>query len=165
MVERAMNEEENDSETETSHAAVYVMSVAAELVGTHPQTLREYERRGLISPYRTDGGNRRYTQSDIQKVLRVKKMRVEGMSLTAIASLMDYEEALYILKEENDSLKSELEKTQHRLGDVEHRLHEVESTVRSTSKALIKAQSRDFILVSHKEDHDSTEQSEDSHGS
>jgi MerR family transcriptional regulator/heat shock protein HspR len=123
------------------------MSVAAELVGTHPQTLRDYERRGLISPSRTTGGNRRYTQSDIEKVLRIKKLRDEGMSLTAIVALMEYEEAIEVLQHENDELKHELAKTQHRLGNVENRLHEVESNIGSTE--IVKRTSRDVVLVVH----------------
>jgi len=148
------NAEQNDSEPNSSQAAVYVMSVAAELVGTHPQTLREYEKRGLINPSRTGGGNRRYTHADIEKVLRVKSLREEGMSLTAIAALMEYEEAIYLLKHENDVLKSELEKTQFRLGNVENRLHEVESTIGTNSKALVKAPNRDVVLVVQSEDAD-----------
>lgn len=141
----------DDEENDQTLAAVYVMSVAAELVGTHPQTLREYERRGLINPSRSGGGNRRYTQADIQKVLRVKKLREEGMSLTAISALMEYEEALLILKQENDGLKSELQETQSRLCDVENRLHDVESTIESNSMALVKTKSRDVVLVVHAE--------------
>lgn len=147
-------------EPDVSGAAVYVMSVAAELVGTHPQTLREYERRGFISPHRTDGGNRRYTTQDIQTVLRIKKMRDEGMSLTAIASLMEYEEALYILKEENAVLKDELEATQHRLGDVENRLHDVESTI-SSSTALVRAGSTDVVLSPKKNSQEHLEVDDD----
>ena len=134
-----------DAEIEIEHA-VYVMSVAAELVGTHPQTLREYERRGLIEPKRTQGGNRRYTQADIKKVLRIKKLRDEGMSLTAIVQLMEYEDALYILKQENDSLKHELDETKHRLGSVENRLHEVEATL-DNKKQIVKRQSEEVVLV------------------
>lgn len=126
---------------------VYVMSVAAELVGTHPQTLREYERRGLISPQRSSGGNRRYTARDIERILRVKKLREEGMSLTAIASLLEYEQALHILKNENDVLKHELEKTQARLGMVENKLAEVEAKVDKTSSAIVKAAKKDIVLV------------------
>lgn len=126
--------------------AVYVMSVAAELVGTHPQTLREYERRGFISPQRTQGGNRRYSTSDIHKLLRIKKMRDEGMSLTAISSLLEYEQALSLLERENAELKSQLLDTQHRLGDVEHRLRDVESSL-DTTKALVKAPRREVVAI------------------
>ena len=142
----AENAHTDDGEHSEPVAAVYVMSVAAELVGTHPQTLREYERRGFITPQRTSGGNRRYTPSDIQKVLRIRQLRDEGMSLTAIASLMEYEEALIVLKNENQELRDELEKTQHRLGDVEHRLHDVESSI-STSKALVKSHSHEVAVM------------------
>lgn len=100
---------ESSLNPDSSEAAVYVMSVAAELVGTHPQTLRDYERRGLVSPQRSTGGNRRYTHSDIKKVLRIKSLKDEGMSLTAISALMEYEEAILVLQIENDGLKTELQ--------------------------------------------------------
>lgn len=138
------NENIQNTEIEVD-AAVYVMSVAAELVGTHPQTLRDYERRGLVVPKRTPGGNRRYTQSDIKKILRIKRLRDEGMSLTAVIQLMEYEEALYILKEENDSLKHELDQTKHRLGNVETRLHEVESTL-DKKKGSVSIANNDKVL-------------------
>ncbi|MFN8016307.1 MAG: MerR family transcriptional regulator [Acidimicrobiia bacterium] len=139
-----MSEQRQNDDREVRQTAVYVMSVAAELVGTHPQTLREYERRGLITPTRSEGGNRRYTQGDIERILRVKKLREDGMSLSAIASLMEYEQAIYILKHENDELKQELEQTQLRLDDVENRLHEVEASIDS-SKALVRAKKKDVV--------------------
>ncbi len=159
MTNHAHDDDHATESPDVTGAAVYVMSVAAELVGTHPQTLREYERRGLISPHRTDGGNRRYTTQDIQTILRVKKMRDEGMSLTAIASLMEYEEALYLLQEENAILKDELEATQNRLGNVEHRLRDVESTISST--ALVRTGSRDVVLSSQKKVQESPGNDED----
>ena len=128
-----------------------VMSVAAELVGTHPQTLRGYERRGLVSPQRSTGGNRRYTHSDIKKVLRIKSLKDEGMSLTAISALMEYEEAILVLQIENDGLKTELQQTQIRLGNVENRLHEVEATIENNSKALVKYESRAVVLIEKSE--------------
>lgn len=141
------NTNSNSESSQENEAGVYVMSVAAELVGTHPQTLRDYERRGLVSPKRTTGGNRRYTHSDIQKVLRIKQLRDDGMGLTAISALMEYEEAIFVLQLENDELKSVLAHTQDRLGNVENRLHEVEATIENTSKALVKYESREVLLV------------------
>ena len=76
--------ENSDYINDADEIGLYVMSVAAKLVGTHPQTLREYERRGLITPQRTDGGNRRYANNDIERLMRIKTLREEGMSLTAI---------------------------------------------------------------------------------
>ncbi len=142
-----MSAQEKDIEFESDETAgIYVMSVAAELVGTHPQTLRDYERKGLLSPQRTQGGNRRYTQADIKRIMRIKALREEGMSVTAIAQLLEYEQAMLYLKHENETLKSELEKTQKRLGNVEDRLHHVESTIEKGSKALVKVESKEFIL-------------------
>lgn len=142
-----MSEPESELEPIESEAAVYVMSVAAELIGTHPQTLRDYERRGLVSPQRSTGGNRRYTKSDIQKVLRVKKLREEGMSLTAISAMLEYEVAIEQLSKENDNLKVKLAQTQDRLCNVESRLHEVETTIEDTSRALVKYKSSEVVLV------------------
>ncbi|HQZ14581.1 MAG TPA: MerR family transcriptional regulator [Acidimicrobiia bacterium] len=142
---------ESSLNPDSSEAAVYVMSVAAELVGTHPQTLRDYERRGLVSPQRSTGGNRRYTHSDIKKVLRIKSLKDEGMSLTAISALMEYEEAILVLQIENDGLKTELQQTQIRLGNVENRLHEVEATIENNSKALVKYESRAVVLIEKSE--------------
>lgn len=136
-------DDENQMEEEKG---LYVMSVAAQLVGTHPQTLREYERRGLVAPKRTDGGNRRYGNNDIERLLRIKTLRDEGMSLTAITQLLEYEKALYALKQENEELKSTLEDTQDRLDDVENRLAQVEDTLDSTSMEIVKVGIRDIVL-------------------
>ena len=61
--------------------AVYVISVAAELAGVHPQTLRVYERRGLVDPSRTGGGNRRYSQRDIEQLRRIQDLTAAGLNL------------------------------------------------------------------------------------
>jgi MerR family transcriptional regulator/heat shock protein HspR len=82
--------------------AVYVISVAAELAGMHPQTLRIYERRGLVSPARTEGGNRRYSDDDIQLLRRISELTDEGMNLEGIRRVMQ-------LENENARLREELE--------------------------------------------------------
>jgi MerR family transcriptional regulator/heat shock protein HspR len=71
--------------------AVYVISVAAELAGMHPQTLRQYERRGLVNPARTRGGNRRYSDEDIDVLRRVAELAAEGMNLEGIRRVMALE--------------------------------------------------------------------------
>ena len=81
--------------------AVYVISVAAELAGMHPQTLRIYERRGLVHPARTQGGNRRYSDADIEQLRRISALAEEGMNLEGIRRVME-------LEAENERLKSEL---------------------------------------------------------
>jgi MerR family transcriptional regulator/heat shock protein HspR len=81
--------------------AVYVISVAAELAGMHPQTLRQYERRGLVNPARTRGGNRRYSDEDIDVLRRVAELASEGMNLEGIRRVMQ-------LEAENARLRDEL---------------------------------------------------------
>ncbi|HWL45392.1 MAG TPA: MerR family transcriptional regulator [Ilumatobacter sp.] len=82
-------------------SAVYVISVAAELAGMHPQTLRIYERRGLVRPARTDGGNRRYSDADIEVLLRIAELTAEGMNVEGIRRVM-------ALEAENARLRHEL---------------------------------------------------------
>ena len=73
---------------------VYVISVAAELAGVHPQTLRIYERRGLVTPGRTSGGNRRYSEADIASLKRVAELAAEGMNLEGIRHVMQLEDEI-----------------------------------------------------------------------
>ena len=82
--------------------AVYVISVAAELAGMHPQTLRIYERRGLVRPARTQGGNRRYSDADIETLRRIAELANEGMNLEGIRRVMQ-------LEAENQRLRAELD--------------------------------------------------------
>jgi MerR family transcriptional regulator/heat shock protein HspR len=81
--------------------AVYVISVAAELAGMHPQTLRIYERRGLVQPARTQGGNRRYSDADIETLQRISELAEQGMNLEGIRRVME-------LEHENARLRDEL---------------------------------------------------------
>jgi len=86
----------------TPNQAVYVISVAAELAGMHPQTLRIYERRGLVNPARTQGGNRRYSDDDISLLRRIAELTNEGMNLEGIRRVME-------LEQENARLRAELD--------------------------------------------------------
>jgi MerR family transcriptional regulator/heat shock protein HspR len=85
--------------------AVYVISVAAELAGMHPQTLRIYERRGLVQPARTQGGNRRYSDVDIERLRRIQELAAEGMNLEGIRRVMELEAEVDRLRSENDQLR------------------------------------------------------------
>ena len=85
--------------------AVYVISVAAELAGMHPQTLRIYERRGLVQPARTQGGNRRYSDIDIDRLRRISDLAAEGMNLEGIRRVMALEAEVEHLRAENDHLR------------------------------------------------------------
>jgi MerR family transcriptional regulator/heat shock protein HspR len=86
--------------------AVYVISVAAELAGMHPQTLRIYERRGLVQPARTQGGNRRYSDIDIDRLRRISDLAAEGMNLEGIRRVMALEAEVEHLRAENDRLRA-----------------------------------------------------------
>ena len=80
--------------------AVYVISVAAELCGMHPQTLRIYERKGLVSPARTTGGSRRYSDADIALLQRISDLTSEGMNLVGVKRVLDLEQRVLILEAE-----------------------------------------------------------------
>ncbi len=86
--------------------AVYVISVAAELAGMHPQTLRIYERRGLVQPARTQGGNRRYSDLDIDRLRRISDLAAEGMNLEGIRRVMALELEVMRLRAENEELRN-----------------------------------------------------------
>lgn len=85
--------------------AVYVISVAAQLAGMHPQTLRIYERRGLLSPARTTGGNRRYSDADIARLRRISDLAATGMNLEGIRHVMSLEEEVVRLRAEVERLR------------------------------------------------------------
>lgn len=89
--------------------AVYVISVAAELAGIHPQTLRIYDRRGLVQPARTGGGSRRYSDADIEKLRRVHGLTSEGMNLDGVERVLALEAEVARLREQVARLTRELE--------------------------------------------------------
>src|SRR5262245_65985480 len=80
--------------------AVYVISVAAELAGVHPQTLRIYERKGLLRPARTGGGSRRYSQADIEQLQRIQELTNEGLNLAGVMRVLALEARVAELESE-----------------------------------------------------------------
>jgi MerR family transcriptional regulator/heat shock protein HspR len=87
--------------------AVYVISVAAELAGVHPQTLRIYERRGLVDPARTGGGSRRYSDADIALLTRIQELTTEGMNLVGVKRVLDLEARVADLEARLDQARVE----------------------------------------------------------
>lgn len=87
---------------------VFAIAVAAELAGMHPQTLRQYDRIGLVVPGRTRGGSRRYSMRDIEQLREVAQLSSEGMSLPAIARLLDLEDEVRMLRRRVTELEGEL---------------------------------------------------------
>ena len=88
--------------------AVFVISVAAELAGVHPQTLRIYERRGLIMPYRTPGGTRRYSQEDLNRLALIQELTDQGLNLEGVKKVLALRERVVKLESELSAIKDEL---------------------------------------------------------
>ena len=111
--------------------AVFVISVAAELAGVHPQTLRIYEREGLVRPKRTTANARRYSERDIQRLLEIKRLTGDGINLAGVAAVLELSEEIERLQASVAALEAELRAQARR-----HR-QEVESIRRSTRRDLV----------------------------
>jgi MerR family transcriptional regulator/heat shock protein HspR len=96
-------------------AAVYVISVAAELTGLHPQTLRTYERLGLITPGRTGGGGRRYSHRDIELLRQIAELTSSGIGIEGVRRILELENRVDALAARNEELVAELEATREAL--------------------------------------------------
>jgi len=107
--------------------AVYVISVAAELAGVHPQTLRIYERKGLVAPARTGGGSRRYSDADIDLLRRVQELTDEGLNLAGVKKVM--------------ALERELARANAKVEELRQQQHDVVEQARRESR-------RDLVPVS-----------------
>jgi MerR family transcriptional regulator/heat shock protein HspR len=87
---------------------VFVISVAAELTGLHPQTLRTYDRLGLVSPGRTVGGGRRYSLRDIELLQAVVRLTAEGLGLEGVRRVLELEQQVIELRQRVNELQAEL---------------------------------------------------------
>ncbi|MEY9952381.1 heat shock protein transcriptional repressor HspR [Leifsonia sp. EB34] len=87
---------------------VFVISIAAELAGMHPQTLRQYDRLGLVSPRRTAGKSRRYSMRDVQKLQEIARLGSEGVSLEGIRRILELEDHVNALNDRVRELESAL---------------------------------------------------------
>jgi MerR family transcriptional regulator/heat shock protein HspR len=85
----------------------YVISVAAELAGVHPQTLRIYERKGLLEPARSAGGTRRYSEEDLARLRRIQELTAAGCNLEGVRRVLELESELERLREELERLREE----------------------------------------------------------
>ena len=83
-----------------ANQAVYVISVAAELTGVHPQTLRIYERKGLLDPTRTSGGSRRFSERDLERLRHIQELTSTGLNLEGVRRVLQLESELSRLREE-----------------------------------------------------------------
>jgi MerR family transcriptional regulator, heat shock protein HspR len=98
-----------DESRRRDERAVYVISVAAELAGVHPQTLRIYERKGLLRPQRTSGNSRRYSERDIERLRMIQELtQAEGMNLAGVKRIMQMQRDLDRLRDRIRELEAEL---------------------------------------------------------
>jgi MerR family transcriptional regulator/heat shock protein HspR len=119
---------------------VFVISVAAELSGMHPQTLRQYDRLGLVTPGRAGGGGRRYSPRDVALLREVQRLsQEEGVNLAGIKRIIDLENQVEALRSRMSELQDELAHTQQQLADA-HR-----SALASVRRDLVPV--RDSALV------------------
>ena len=95
------------SREQRERRAVYVISVAAEIAGVHPQTLRIYERKGLLDPARTEGGSRRYSELDIAQLQRIQELTAAGLNLEGVKRVLELEGEVAALRAELDRLRAE----------------------------------------------------------
>ena len=93
------------NDQQADQRALYIISVAAELAGVHPQTLRIYERKGLIEPSRTEGRSRRYSDRDIALLQRIQELTNEGVSLVGVRKILALEAELEDLRDRVDELQ------------------------------------------------------------
>ena len=87
--------------------AVYVISVAAELTGMHPQTLRIYERKGLLDPSRTSGGSRRFSERDLERLRHIQELTATGLNLEGVRRVLQLETELARLRAEMAEVRAQ----------------------------------------------------------
>ena len=90
-------------------APVFVISVVAELTGMHAQTLRQYDRLGLVNPQRTAGGGRRYSTRDVERVREIQRLSSEGVGLSGIQRILDLENEVDALRRRVAELQTDLD--------------------------------------------------------
>lgn len=111
--------------------AVFVISVAAELAGMHPQTLRIYERKGLIEPFRTPGGTRRYSQEDIDRLTLIQQLTEEGLNLEGVRRVMEMQKEIDRLRGQVEALHEELTRSRQEM------IEQVEAVRRSHRREIV----------------------------
>ena len=121
---------------------VYMISVAAELAGMHPQTLRIYESRGLIEPERTSGGTRRYSDDDVERLRRIQELTNElGMNLAGVERVFELEEQLERMRDRMRRLERQAEEMEQEMRE------EIERVRKSFRAELVPYQEPGSALI------------------
>jgi MerR family transcriptional regulator/heat shock protein HspR len=107
---------------------LYMISVAAELTGMHPQTLRVYEQKGLVNPGRSRGNTRLYSQADIERLNLISKLTDEGINLAGVVRILD-------MRERTESRDQEIDDLRHQVRRLEDEVHELRMRERITALA------------------------------
>ena len=107
----------NDT-TDARNKPLYMISVAAELTGMHPQTLRVYEQKGLVNPGRSRGNTRLYSQADIDRLNLISKLTDEGINLAGVVRILD-------MRERQLEFETEIDKLRARVRELEDEVHEL----------------------------------------
>ena len=100
---------------------LYMISVAADLAGLHPQTLRIYESKGLVTPQRTSGNTRMYSQADVERLELITQLTDEGINLAGVVRILDMKERMSQTEAQNEELRRELAQTKDKLHEYEMR--------------------------------------------
>ncbi|MBC2681389.1 MerR family transcriptional regulator [Corynebacterium sp. 4HC-13] len=115
MSDKSQGKQDNQGKHE-----VFVISVAAEITGMHAQTLRTYDRMGLVSPQRTRGGGRRYSRADIEALQEIQRLsHEEGVNLAGIKTIIEQQNRITDLEQENAALR-------HRMAEMQEQLRRAE---------------------------------------
>jgi MerR family transcriptional regulator/heat shock protein HspR len=109
VVKREPTQRRSGGGPQQGERAVYIISVAAELAGVHPQTLRMYERKGLLQPKRTSGNTRRYSERDIERIRAIQELtQLGGISLAGVKLFIEMREQLERMRRRTEELEREL---------------------------------------------------------
>lgn len=122
-----------DRERGDRNKPLYMISVAAELTGMHPQTLRVYEQKGLVTPGRSRGNTRLYSQADIERLNLISKLTDEGINLAGVVRILDMRERMLEREAELDELRL-------RVRELEDEVHEYKMQEKITALARYDAQ-------------------------
>lgn len=132
-----------DEKDQGKEKAVFMISVAAELSGLHPQTLRIYEQRGLITPARTPRNTRLYSEEDVERLRYIQQLTTEmGMNLAGVEKVLELEERIERMKARIEGLRKEMDAAARQLKD------EVEAVHRSYRRDLIPLPKGDVVVNS-----------------